>query len=74
MTIYKRILSAFDIPGGSILGLFSLAIVSLSCYSVVSARPFPSEIRDMYLGVITAFAATNIAKHYKEVKQNDAKN
>lgn len=74
MTTYKRILSLFDIPGGSILGLYSLAVIALSCYSVITSKAFPSEIRDMYLGIITAFAATNIAKHYKESKQNESKN
>lgn len=73
MTTYKRLLSCFDIPGGVILGLFSLAVISLSCYAIITAKPFPDSIRDIYLGVVTAFAATNIAKHYKESKQNVSK-
>lgn len=69
----KRILSTLDIPGGSILGLFSLCAIALSCYAVVAGKPFPSEIRDIYIAVVTAFAATNVAKHYKGLSNDTEK-
>lgn len=71
LKLWNKVQTALDIRGGAILGLFSLAMVSLCCFAVVTGKPFPSQIRDIYLGVISAFAATNIAKHYKEAKLNE---
>lgn len=63
-----RILSLFDIRGGVIIGLFSIEILALIPYYAVTGAAFPATVRDIYLGVIAAFAATNVAKHYNATK------
>lgn len=67
-----RILSFFDIPGGVVIGLFSLEMLALIPWAILSGVPFPATVRDIYLGVIAAFASTNVAKHFsKSGGQND---
>jgi hypothetical protein len=63
-----RILDLFDIKGGVILGLFSLEILAMIPYYAVNGVPFPATLRDLYLGVVAAFAATNVAKQYTASK------
>ena len=68
----KRFLSLFDIPGGVVIGLFSLEILAMIPWCLLSGVPFPATVRDIYLGVIAAFASTNVAKHFsKGGGQND---
>lgn len=65
---YQRLLSLLDIPGGVILGLFSLEMLALIAFCIVTNRPFPDAVRDVYLGVVAGFSATNVAKHYAASK------
>lgn len=60
----ERTMEIFNIKGGVILGLFSLEILAMIPYHALTKTPFPEPVRDIYLGVIAAFAATNVAKHY----------
>lgn len=60
----ERIFSLFDIKGGVIIGLFSLEVLALIPYCIITGREFPLYVRDIYLGVIAAFAGTNIARHF----------
>lgn len=72
----KRILSLADIPGGIVIGLFSLEILAMIPWCLLNNTPFPATVRDVYLGVIAAFASTNVAKHYAASKNggsNDTK-
>lgn len=69
----ERILALFDIRGGVILGLFSLEILAMIPFYAVTNVPFPATVRDIYLGVIAAFAATNVAKHYSTTKNGGSK-
>lgn len=64
----KRGLSLFDIPGGVVIGLFSLEILAMIPWCLLNHTPFPATVRDVYLGVIAAFATTNVAKHYAASK------
>jgi hypothetical protein len=63
-----RLTSFFDIKGGVILGLFSLEILAMIPYYALSGTPFPNALRDVYLGVVAAFAASNVAKQYAGTK------
>lgn len=60
----ERFLGLFDIRGGVILGLFSLEMLALIAYCIVTNHPFPETVRDVYLGVVAGFSATNVAKQY----------
>lgn len=64
----ERILSLFDIRGGVIVGLFSLEVLAMIPYYAVTGQVFPATVRDVYLGVIAAFATTNVAKQYAASK------
>lgn len=64
----KRVLSLFDIPGGVVVGLFSLMMLATIPWCLLNGVPFPATVRDVYLGVIAAFASTNVAKHYAASK------
>lgn len=64
----KRILSLFDIPGGVVIGLFSLMMLAIIPWCILNHVDLPATVRDVYLGVITAFAGTNVAKHIATMK------
>jgi hypothetical protein len=61
---WLRILNYLDIPGGVVLGLFSLEMLAIIAYYACEGKSLPPTVRDVYLGVIGAFAASNIAKYY----------
>ena len=68
-----RVLDLFDIKGGVILGLFSLEILAMVPYCAVMGVSFPATLRDLYLGVVAAFAVTNVAKQYTASKMEGQK-
>jgi hypothetical protein len=61
---WVSVLEYLNIPGGVVLGLFSLEMLAIISYYAVKGINLPSTVRDVYLGVVTAFAASNIAKYY----------
>jgi hypothetical protein len=65
MKLYQKILVAFDLPGGTVLGLFSLETLAILAYCAVTGKPFSPIHRDIYLGVIGCFAANKTAKVIK---------
>lgn len=60
----ERFMELFNIRGGVILGLFSLLILAMIPYHAVTNTPFPETVRDVYLGVVGAFAVSNVAKSF----------
>lgn len=62
MKLYLKILSYFDLPGGTVLGLFSLEILAVIAYSTATGTALSPIHRDIYLGVVAAFAANKTAK------------
>lgn len=65
MKLYLKILSLFDLPGGTVLGLFSLEILAVIAYCAITGKPLSPIHRDIYLGVIGCFAANKTAKVIK---------
>lgn len=59
-----KILNYLDIPGGVVLGLFSLEMLAIIAYYACEGKSLPTTVRDVYIAVIGAFAASNIAKYY----------
>lgn len=68
MKLYQRFLAVFDLPGGTVVGLFSLEILAVIAYCATSGTPLSPIHRDIYLGVIAAFAANKTAKIIKGAK------
>jgi len=61
---WVRFLEYFNIPGGAVMGLFSLEMLAIIAYYACEGRNLPSTVRDVYVTVVGAFAASNIAKYY----------
>jgi hypothetical protein len=53
-----------DLKGGAIMGLFSLEMLAIIAYYACEGKNLPSTVRDVYVTVVGAFAASNIAKYY----------
>jgi uncharacterized membrane protein AbrB (regulator of aidB expression) len=51
-----------DIPGGAILGLFSLAMLGICVASFVMQREIPQGVLSVYQWVLGAFAASKTLK------------
>lgn len=49
------LLSFFDLPSGSIMGLFTFMVISLSCFCIVSGRPFPATIASIYSVAVSGY-------------------
>lgn len=57
-----------DIKSGAIVGLFSLEMLAIIAYYAVVGKELPTTVRDVYLGVITAFTTHGVAQVIKGVK------
>lgn len=60
-----------DVPGGVIVGLFSIGAVISINYALWTGKTISAEYSKIYLGVITAYAATNISKHHAKAPSKD---
>lgn len=67
-TSFNRFLSYFDIPGGVVLGLFSLEMLALIAYCAITGKTVSPIHRDIYLGVVSAFALNKTVKVYRGQK------
>lgn len=65
MNLYQKFLSIFDLPGGTVVGLFSLEILAVIAYCAITGKTLSPIHRDIYLGVIGCFAANKTAKVLK---------
>lgn len=62
---WLQIQKFLDISGGAIIGIFSLEMLAIIAYSMVSLHPIPTVVRDIYLSVLGAFAVHATAKVIK---------
>lgn len=62
---YDKFLTYFDLPGGTVVGLFSLEILAVIAYCAITGKTLSPIHRDIYLGVISAFALNKTAKVFK---------
>lgn len=67
----------FNIRGGSIMGLFSLCIIALSCYVTIKQKPLDTGVVGAYGVAVGAFAyskkgkknvSVNVSEESEEVK------
>lgn len=65
MKICQKFLAVFDLPGGTVVGLFSLEILAILAYCAITGKPISPIHRDIYLGVIGCFAANKTAKVFR---------
>jgi len=63
-----------NIKAGTIIGLFSLEMLAIIAYYATKGHELPATVRDVYLGVITAFTVHTTAKVVKGTKDDDTTN
>lgn len=56
----------FNLKGGSIVGLYTLCMISLSCWVTVSGMDLPSGVVTAYGLVIGAYAANKTISKIKD--------
>lgn len=52
----NKLWDLFNIKGGSIMGLFSLCIIALSCYVTITGKPLDTGVVGAYGVAVGAFA------------------
>lgn len=57
-----KFISVFDLPGGVVLGLFSLAFLGMCIASFVMQREIPNNAKEIFNWILTAFAASKTLK------------
>jgi len=60
-----RLFEVFNLRGGPIMGMWSIAMISISIYSVVFDKKIDSSIAGMYGVAVATYAAS---KTYKETQ------
>lgn len=70
---WRRIQKFVDIKSGTVVGLFSLEMLAIIAYYATAGQNLPTTVRDVYLGVITAFTGHTIARVVKGVKDDETK-
>jgi hypothetical protein len=65
MKLYQKFLAVFDLPGGTVVGLFSIEMIVLIAYCAITGKPLSPIHRDIYLGVVGYFAVHKTAKVIK---------
>lgn len=70
---WRRVQKFLDIKAGTIIGLFSLEMLAIIAYYATKGHNLPTTVRDVYLGVITAFTTHTVATVIKGVKDDEAK-
>lgn len=71
---WRRVQKFLDIKAGTIIGLFSLEMLAIIAYYACNNQNLPTTVRDVYLGVITAFTGSTIARVVKGTKDDEDKN
>lgn len=58
MERWKKALEALDIPSGTILGIFTSAIIGLCIWATVKHFELPGTVVDVYKFVVMSFAGS----------------
>lgn len=58
----KSFIELWDIPGGAILGLWSMVILGMAIASFVLQREIPGNVKEIFNWILTAFAASKTIK------------
>ncbi len=68
-----RALEVFNLKGGVIMGIYSLAMIVLSFYSVKTGKPIDGSVAAMYSTAALAFAGSKAHKNWLESKSTPIK-
>lgn len=59
-------LNYFNLKGGPIMGLWSIAMIGLSIYSTVKGKPIDGSVATMYGTSVLAYAGTKGVETYTQ--------
>ena len=62
MNLWEKVQDFLDIKSGTIVGLWSLGVLAGSLLSIVETHKVETSVATCFCTVITALAATNVAK------------
>lgn len=62
----KHWITIFNLSGGTILGIMSLAMTALMCYTTLTGKDLPSGVVTAYSVAVGAFALHKSVKFFKE--------
>lgn len=64
----------FDIPGGSLMGLFTLCIIAICLHAYLASKDVPAGVQAIYMFVMGLYGGTRTANKYIDGKKpNDGK-
>ncbi len=66
--IVHKVLEVFNLKGGVIMGIYSLAMIALSFYSVKTGKPIDGSVAAMYSTAALAFAGSKAHSNWLESK------
>lgn len=72
--MFEKIYKSLDIPGGSIMGLFTVSIITFCFAAVFFGKKIPSEVIGIYGMVLGAFAASKTIQKKYRGRENPAAN
>ena len=67
----NKLWNALNIPGGSLMGLFTLCMIALSCHAYLAGKDIPAGVQAIYMFVMGLYGGTKTANKYIEKKGNN---
>jgi hypothetical protein len=74
MRFYKAFIECLDIPSGSVVGMYTLAVIAMSVHAYLGGREVPASVITLYQFVVGAFAGSKAVKTIWGKKQTEAPN
>lgn len=63
-----RLLELFNIKGGPIMGIWSLAMIGLSIYSTIKGKAIDGSVAAMYTAAVAAYAGSKGYESFQQAK------
>lgn len=67
----NKLWAALDIPGGTLMSIFTVCIISLSCHAYLAGKDIPSGVQAVYMFIMGLYGGTKTANKFIEKKGND---
>lgn len=64
----RKVWEALDIPGGALMGIFTMCIIALSCHAYLAGKDIPAGVQAIYMFVMGLYGGTKTANKYIERK------
>lgn len=64
----EKLWKMFDIPGASLMGLFTFCMIALSCHAYLSHSDIPAGVQAIYMFVMGLYGGTKSVNKFIEGK------